>query len=1036
MGWMSRLTQLLAVFVSFSGTSWGAERVISYNRDVRPILSENCFFCHGFDKDKREADLRLDTEAGAKESAIIAGNAKASELFKRITAKDPEDVMPPSNSAYQLNPEKVETLRLWIEQGARYEEHWAYKKIERPPLPKEDLSDPIDSFLRHTWNEHGVAPVAEADPRVLIRRLSFDLRGLPPSFEEVAAFENDHSPEAYQRLVEKWTESTEHAEHQGLLWLDLVRWADSSGMVSDEPVATGRYRKYVIEAFRDNLPFDRFTREQLAGDLLPNRTDNTLIASAYNRLVKTNSEAGVIEEEALHALKGEHVRALGTVWLGATTGCAECHDHKYDPISAKDYYSLAAFFDDLIEVGVYQPGDRRVPIHFLHDDPEQVRKDAELSAQVESVRKELYETESEPSELAAWEKSIIAAEDAAQKAKKGEPVDFECVPAILPPAKEVDGEFKQTPEGRRVTASKDEVTRHISGEFITGPLPKEVSSLYTNVTLDPSNPPELIAFQTINGAYGRLGWHRDYQSTYYWGPKDHALLKKSHPWLEPKKLIHMGPLPELGKSVRLEIPSAKFPKTEYFPVGMGWLQIGGTATWGASGYRTDAHRAFLNNLQTPLIRYWWDLPLNRDDRNKFPDLVVTSSKLAKADRRPIHEKAIRIAFAESKRPDLVEKLDGLHRELSLLRRGADTTLVSKTGPRKTTRLRNRGNFMDESGALLEPAFLEHFSRGGAKNGLTRLDLANWLTSRENPMTARVFVNRLWHQFYGRGISATLIDSGNQGDWPSHPDLLDWMAAEFIESGWDIRHMIRLMVSTDAYRLSSMPDPKTQEIDPNNRLITRQLPHRLGAEEIRDAALAAAGVLRKTEKIPVRSFFPYQPDAYWEQSNKIMLGSRYQIWETAKGEVQHQRSLYTYWKRQNPHPSMLAFDAPTRQECTAERAITNSPSQALALLNDPIYLEAARLLAHRVLLSATDEKSRFANLFRFALQREPSPRETEVLTPYLRKWFAHFQANPAEAQALLSIGQQGETPDLSAEERAAWTNLSRLVLNLHEFLTRS
>ena len=304
------------------------------------------------------------------------------------------------------------------------------------------------------------------------------------------------------------------------------------------------------------------------------------------------------------------------------------------------------------------------------------------------------------------------------------------------------------------------------------------------------------------------------------------------------------------------------------------------------------------------------------------------------------------------------------------------------------------------------------------------------------MTARVFVNRLWHQFYGRGISATLIDSGNQGDWPSHPDLLDWMAAEFIESGWDIRHMIRLMVSTDAYRLSSMPDPKTLEIDPNNRLITRQLPHRLGAEEIRDAALAAAGVLRKTEKIPARSFFPYQPDAYWEQSNKIMLGSRYQIWETAKGEVQHQRSLYTYWKRQNPHPSMLAFDAPTRQECTAERAITNSPSQALALLNDPIYLEAARLLAHRVLLSATDEKSRFANLFRFALQREPSPRETGVLTPYLREWFAHFQANPAEAQALLSIGQQGETPDLSAEERAAWTNLSRLVLNLHEFLTRS
>lgn len=1022
----------LAILIALSGLAMGGERVIAYNRDVRPILSENCFLCHGFDKDKREADLRLDTEAGAKESAIIAGDAKASEFFKRITTSDPDDVMPPSDSVYKLTPEQIETLRLWIEQGAKYEEHWAYKKLERPPVPDEGAASPIDSFLRETWKQHGVSPVAEAEPRVLIRRLSFDLRGLPPSPEEVAAFEKDPSPEAFQRLVKQWTESTEHAEHQGLMWLDLVRWADSTGMVSDEPIATGHYRKYVIEAFRDNMPFDRFTREQLAGDLLTDRNDKTLIASAYNRLVKTNSEAGVIEDEALHALKGEHVRALGTVWLGATTGCAECHDHKYDPISAKDYYSLAAFFDDLIEVGVYEPGDRRAPIHFLHGDPGSVGKDAELSAQGETVRKELYEAEIDPAELVAWEKSLIAAGDAAKKAAAGEPVDFGCVPASPPPAKVVVGDFTPTPEGRRVTAGKEELARHVIGEFLTGPLPKDVSGLYTHVTLDPSDPPELIAFQTINGAYGRLGWHRHYHSTYYWGPADHALLKKSHPWLEPKKLIHMGPLPELGKTVRLDIPAAKFPKTEYFPAGMAWLQAGGTATWGASGYRIDAHRAFLNGLQTPLLRYWWELPLNRDDRNKFPTMVDSSIRLPKADRCPIEEKAIRIAFVESKRPDLVEKLDNIHRELTLLRRDADTTLVSKTGPRKTTRLRHRGDFMDNSGPLLEPAFPHHFTKGEPQKGLTRLDLADWLTSPENPMAARVFVNRLWHRFYGRGISATLIDSGNQGDWPSHPDLLDWLAAEFIGSGWDVRHMIRLMVSTDAYRLSSVPDPEALEIDPNNRLITRQMPHRLGAEEIRDTALAAAGVLRKTEGIPTESFFPHQPDAYWAQSNKIMLGSRYQIWETAKGGDQHQRSLYTYWKRQNPHPSMLAFDAPTRQECTAERPITNSPAQALALLNDPIYVEASRLLARRAIDSAPDQETRLTNLFRFALQREPSPRETEILMPYLGKWKTHFTENPTEAEALLAgAPEQGD-----AAEFAAWTNMARLVLNLHEFLTRS
>ncbi len=958
------------------GISRGEERVVSYNRDVRPILSENCFLCHGFDKDKREADLRLDTEAGAKESAIVAGDAAASEFFKRITSNDPDDVMPPADSIYKLKPDQVETLRLWIEQGAEYEEHWAFKDIKRPAVPDKGGATPIDSFLRQTWQEHGVSPVAEADPRVLIRRLSFDLRGLPPTPEEVADFESDPSSAKYQELVRQWTESIEYAEHQGLRWLDLVRWADSTGMVSDEPIATGHYRKYVIEAFRDNMPFDRFTREQLAGDLLPNPTDETLTASAYNRLVKTNSEAGVIEEEALHALKGEHVRALGTVWMGKTTGCAECHDHKYDPISAKDYYAMAAFFDDLVEAGVYQPGDRRVPVHYLHENPARAAKDRELSAQADAVRKELYEIEPDGNELAEWEKAIIAASDAARKEKKGEPVDFECVPPVLPPAKVIEGKFSPTADGRMVTAPQGTLHRHLIGEFITGPLPNEVLGLYTNVTLDPADPPELIAFQTVNGAYGRMGWHRDYFVTYYWGPQDHPLLKKEYPWLEPTKLIHMGPLPEAGQNVRLDIPAGKFTKTEYTPVGMAWIQIGGSATWGASGYRTDPQRAFLNSQQTHLLRYWWELPLNRDDRNKFPDLVDTSARLAKADRRPIHEQAIRITFAGTKRPDLVEKLDDINRELSLLRKEAETTLVSKTGPRKITRLRNRGDFMDNSGPVLDPAFPEYFTKGQTKRkGLTRLDLANWLTSPENPMTARVFVNRLWYQFYGRGISETLLDSGNQGDWPSHPELLDWLAAEFIESGWNVRHMIRLMVSTDAYRLSSVPDPKMLEIDPKNRLITRQLPHRLDAEEIRDTALAAAGVLGKTEEIPARSFFPYQPDAYWEQSNKIMLGSRYQIWATAQGEDQHQRSLYTYWKRQNPHPSMLAFDAPTRQECTAQRPITNSPAQALALLNDPIYIEASRLLARRVITSAPDEKTRFVNLFRYALQREPSPRET-------------------------------------------------------------
>ena len=347
---------------------------ISYNRDVRPILSQNCFFCHGFDKEEREADLRLDTFEGATaEGAIVPGDPNKSELIARIFSKDADEQMPPSDSAYSLTKAQKEILVQWIKEGAEYQEHWAYQKLARPASP-DVKSSAIDAFLKRTWKENNVDPVQKADPRNLLRRLSYDLRGLPPTMEEVASFSKDPSTRHYRSFQEEWLGSTEYAEHQGLLWLDLVRYADSNGMVSDEPIIAGPYRKYVIESFRDNMPFDQFTREQIAGDLLPNRSDRSLTASGYNRLVKTNCEAGVIEKEALYQLKGEHVRALGTVWLGTTTGCAECHDHKYDPITAKDYYSLAAFFDPLIEAGVYEPGDRRVPLHYIHNTKEDSKK--------------------------------------------------------------------------------------------------------------------------------------------------------------------------------------------------------------------------------------------------------------------------------------------------------------------------------------------------------------------------------------------------------------------------------------------------------------------------------------------------------------------------------------------------------------------------------------------------------------------------------------------------------------------------------------
>lgn len=1009
---------------------------VSYNRDIRPILSENCFLCHGFDQDKREADLRLDTFEGAiskhnGKPAIAPGKPDESELIKRIFTTDPDDLMPPPDTAYALEEDEKKLLKRWIEQGAEYEEHWAYRELERPELST-PTPNPVDTFLQRRWKEENVEPVGEADPRVLLRRLSYDLRGLPPTNEELESFLKDPSREHFKRFVDQWLGSLEHAEHQALIWLDLVRFADSNGMVSDEPIATSPYRRYVIEAFRDNMSFDQFTREQLAGDLLPDASDRTLTASAYNRLVKTNCEAGVIEKEALYALKGEHVRALGTVWLGTTTGCAECHDHKYDPISAKDYYSMAAFFDDLIEAGVYEPGDRRVPVHYLHEDPESVQRDHALSRRIDKIRDQIYRAEIDPAKLDSWSKELQAKSGEIKK-KKGQ-TDWNWIPARLPAARVIEGEFTFTNEGRESSAPTGTLARHVCGETINAELIKENSGLYTHVTLDSENPPELVALQTINGAYRRIGWHRHAHSTYYWGPKDHPSIKQNLPWIDPGRLVHMGPLPETGKPVRLEVPKDKFAKTQWGLQALGWIQTGGKVTWGDSGLRVSHHRLFTNTLAESAYRYFLERPFNRDDRDDFHSMLLGALRMKPESRRSVHTQIIEIAFRESLNPDLVKELTELYREAYLLRRDADYTLVSKTDTPKQTHLLNRGSFMSEVGEPLEPAIPEVFGEIETGKRLNRLDLANWLLSDDNPLTARVFVNRLWHQFYGRGISETLEDSGNQGDWPSHIDLLDWLAVEFRESGWDIRHMIRLLVTTDAYRLSSVPTPELAELDPTNRLHARQGRSRHSAEEIRDTALHAAGLLELTNEIPTRSFYPYQPDPYWAKSNKVMYGSRYQIWETDPGEAQYQRSLYTFWKRQNIHPAMLAFDAPTRQECSASRNVTNTPAQALALLNDPQFVEAARMLAARVIHEA-GEGERVRHIFKLTIQREPSEEEHRIISKLHQDMLERYRQHPDEAKALLEIGQ-APNPERPAEELAAWTATARVVLNLHEFITRS
>jgi hypothetical protein len=1028
------LPKYLAIALFSLSTSFAADDVVEFNRDVRPILSENCFYCHGFDEKNRKADLRLDTFAGATaDGAIVPGDSKASEVMSRISAHYPDDIMPPPETEKTLMESQKEIVGRWIDQGAKYQVHWAWDRLERPGVPGgKSGAEAIDAILAGKWQDVGVTPVGKASPRELIRRLSYDLRGLVPTAAEVAEFEADPSDAAFVKFRNRWMAEISYAEHQAVRWLDLVRWADSSGFVSDEPIASGAYRAWIIEAIRENMPFDQFSTEQLAGDLLPNPTDGQLVASGYNRIVNTNCEAGAIEEEQLYKLKGEHVRAVGTVWMAMTTGCAECHDHKFDPLLAKDYYSLAAFFDDLVEAGVYTPGDRREPLHYVHEDKKNSQLDRELVSEISALKYQMSQTDLKGKEV--WRNGIV---ENLNDTKSH--TDFVWAPAQLPAPRILEGEFVTVEGGRETVAAANAFLRHHAAEFMTGYVnegTKKGEAWFVDVWIDPEDRPEMLGVQISHGDYGRLGWLPANYETYYWGTDASGVLAESHAWSDPKRVKRLGDLPKETGWVRLRVPLDQRVKAvggqAFEAVGMAWLQTGGRVRWGDSGLDLTTNKTTAFQLGETTIRKWDEVPMNRQVYERRAEFAASAVKVASEKRTELQQEIVTDAYRENVQAELMAKLRGLENALSMIRARALPVLVSrKADVHKTTRVLNRGDYQDTTGRLVTGAVPEFL---GDVQG-SRLDLACWLFSEENPLTARVFVNRLWHQFFGRGISETLDDAGTQGAWPSHIHLLDWLAVELRESGWDRNHMVRLITSTRAYQLSSKPSAKLVALDPENRLIARQGRFRMSAEAIRDAALNAAGLLQTTSEVPMRSFFPYQPEPYWKSSSKVMYGSRHLVWETSPEEAQFHRSMYTFWKRQNVHPTMLTFDAPTRQECTAERNVTNTAGQALALLNDPIFVEAARVLAARVSGgSELSDEAQLQNMFSLALQRQASGDEILVLQKLLKSQREFYTANPDEAKKLVSIGQS----KLSSNpvETAAWTAVSRAVLNLHEFLNRS
>lgn len=800
-------TSLPTVSAAVSGSN---EEPISFNQQIRPILSDNCFACHGFDEDTREADLRLDTLDGASYdfggyAAVVPGDREESELWLRIT--DKSDPMPPKKSHKALTPDEIELLGRWIDQGAAYDKHWAYSPPERPALP--EVSDPswakhpIDRLILAKLEKHKLKPSPRTDKRTLMRRVTFDLTGLPPTPEQADLFMGDDSPGAYERYVDSLIASESFGEHLAVWWLDLVRYGDSKGYHGDQARPAWAYRDWVVKVFNANMPFDQFSKMQLGGDLMQDNPSHEMrVASAYNRLALQTNEGGAQPKEYMAIYNADRVTNFGEVWLGSSVGCAQCHDHKFDPFTIEDFYALAAFFSDINQtiVGTESP----------------------------------YATHSPP---------------------------YMFVP--------------QNDEQRALVAEHDKKYR----QFV----------------------------------------------------KDHpdAMFVEEH-------LTSDNPRPPLPG------PGGSMP------------EYGG----------------------------------------ELKKLIEERHRLAKEV------------------PILIET------------RALETP--------RTVRVLPRGNWQDESGEIMlpqTPAFLDG-PVSTAERRLNRLDLARWLFEPSNPLTARVVVNRLWGRYLGSPLSANTIDLGSQGRAPTHPELMDWLAIEFRDSGWEIKHMIRKIVTSETYKQSSDVRGDLAAIDPDNkRLFARQSAVRLPAEAIRDHALQVSGLL--DSRVGGPSVFPYQPDGHWDALN--FPRRRY---PTSAGNDLYRRSLYTWVQRTFPHPMATTFDAPSREVCIGQRHVSNTPLQAMAMLNGPIFVESARVMAEQLVGNHDPDDQRISRLYLIVLSREPRASETRALLSLLQRQRIHFTNSPEDAAKLASAGQATVVEHLDTVEIAAWTSICRVVMNLYETTTRN
>ena len=970
------LSLILPISVAVGAEALPAK--VDYNRDIKPILSNNCYACHGPDAKRVKAGLRLNSFRGATtelksgERAIVPGDLVESALVYRITAKDVDERMPPADSNKKLTARQVALLKKWVEQGGEYAKHWAYVPPKKAAAPKVEqkgfTQNDIDRFVLARMKGKGFAPAKAADRRTLIRRVSFDLTGLPPTWAEVQAFVNDKSPDAYRKLVDRLLASKHYGERMAVYWLDMVRYADTIGYHSDNHETKPLYRDYVINAFNDNLPFDRFTREQIAGDLLKNRTGTQLIASGYNRLNMNTREGGAQPKEYTAKYLADRVRNASTVWMASTLGCSECHDHKFDPFTSKDFYSFGAFFADLQETPVGAQKATKVPL------PRDKEKLGAIDAAIAALTKQLEGTDVSTGQ-AKWE--------ASQKAAAANSVALSPWHRIGPfgapnfdqaHAKSFVNEAAVDLKKAHGKLKWAEAKNLVDGKVHTLTGANSAHYFYRTIQSGSARPLELSL-----------------------GSDDSFRI-----WLNGKlvadKKISRGVAPDQDK-VKVSLVSGE--NTLLLKVANGG---------GGFGFYFKAQQVTL------------------------PGAVVTALKIDAAKRTPAQKASI-AAHYRTLAPELAtlrQKISGKNAEKTAVLNANPTSLVSVSMAKpRMVRVLPRGNWLDDTGEIVQPAVPEYLKLGKASDGrASRMNLANWIIARDNPLTARVMVNRLWAMFHGRGLAMPLDDFGSQGSPATHPALLDWLAIEFMDKGWDVKHLVKLMVTSGTYRQSSVASKANMVTDPYNLWLARQGRWRLEAEMVRDNALAVSGLLVKT--IGGGSVKPYQPAGYWAHLNFPKRS-----WKADAGDALYRRGMYTYLCRTFMHPSLAAFDAPSREECTVERVRSNTPQQALVLLNDPTYVESARIFAERILReSGKDAKARITFAYQQALHRNPQPGELELLTAVAAKHLKQYQGDAAAADALLKVGAKPADGKLNKAELAAWTSIARVVLNLHETITRN